>query len=147
MKKIFIILFVNIFFLNSSFSKTIDLKCPTQKGSPWTFNINTDTKMVGKYEYKLNPNNEIEFNFAVPSQKDTNKFAVFFVKINLEKNTYIFKVLDEVKKNQLRVMMRKIDSDQFYFDDIKQGIVQQELTPVKCESINSQNDKKKTTNN
>ena len=44
-------------------------------------------------------------------------------------------------------MMRKIDSDQFYFDDIKQGIVQQELTPVKCESINSQNDTKKTTNN
>jgi hypothetical protein len=103
--------------------------------------------MVGKYEYKLNPNNEIEFNFVVPSQKDTNIFAVFFVKINLEKNTYIFKVLDEVKKNQSREMMRKIDSDQFYFDDIKQGIVQQELTPVKCESINSQNDAKKTTNN
>ena len=94
MKKIFIILFVNIFFLNSSFSKTIDLKCPTQKGGPWTFNIDTDKKMVGKYEYKLNPNNEIEFNFVVPSQKDTNIFAVFFVKINLEKNTYIFKVLD-----------------------------------------------------
>ena len=147
MKKIFIIIIFNILFLNNSFSKIIDLTCPTQKGGPWTFNIDTDKKMVGKYEYKLNPNNEIEFNFAVPSQKDTNKFAVFFVKINLEKNTYIFKVLDEVKKNQLRVMMRKIDSDQFYFDDIKKGIVQQELTPVKCESINSQNDTKKTTNN
>lgn len=147
MKKIFIILILNIIFLNSSFSKTIDLKCPTQKGNPWTFNIDTDKKMVGKYEYKLNPSNEIEFNFWVPSQKDKNKFAGFFVKINLEKDTYIVKVLDEVKKNQIRVIMRKIDNDQFYFDDIKQGIVQQELTPIKCENINSKNDIKKTTNN
>ena len=74
MKKIFIIIIFNILFLNNSFSKIIDLTCPTQKGGPWTFNIDTEKKMVGKYEYKLNPNNEIEFNFAVPSQKDANKF-------------------------------------------------------------------------
>ena len=147
MKKIFIIIIFNILFLNNSFSKIIDLTCPTQKGGPWTFNIDTDKKMVGKYEYKLNPNNEIEFNFAVPSQKDVNKFAVFFVKINLEKDTYIFKVLDEVKKNQLRVIMRKIDNDQFYFDDIKQGIVQQELRPVKCQNLKGKSEVQKTTDN
>ena len=147
MKKIFIIIIFNILFLNNSFSKIIDLTCPTQKGGPWTFNIDTDKKMVGKYEYKLNPNNEIEFNFAVPSQKDANKFAVFFVKINLEKDTYIFKVLDEVKKNQLRVIMRKIDNDQFYFDDIKQGIVQQELSPVKCQNLKGKSEVQKTTDN
>ena len=147
MKKIFIIIIFNILFLNNSFSKIIDLTCPTQKGGPWTFNIDTEKKMVGKYEYKLNPNNEIEFNFAVPSQKDANKFAVFFVKINLEKNTYIFKVLDEVKKNQLRVIMRKIDNDQFYFDDIKQGIVQQELRPVKCQNLKGKSEVQKTTDN
>jgi hypothetical protein len=147
MKKIFIIIIFNILFLNNSFSKIIDLTCPTQKGGPWTFNIDTDKKMVGKYEYKLNPNNEIEFNFAVPSQKDANKFAVFFVKINLEKDTYIFKVLDEVKKNQLRVIMRKIDNDQFYFDDIKQGIVQQELRPVKCQNLKGKSEVQKTTDN
>ena len=147
MKKIFIIIIFNILFLNNSFSKNIDLACPTQKGGPWTFNIDTDKKMVGKYEYKLNPNNEIEFNFAVPSQKDANKFAVFFVKINLEKDTYIFKVLDEVKKNQLRVIMRKIDNDQFYFDDIKQGIVQQELRPVKCQNLKGKSEVQKTTDN
>ena len=147
MKKIFIIIIFNILFLNNSFSKIIDLTCPTQKGGPWTFNIDTEKKMVGKYEYKLNPNNEIEFNFAVPSQKDANKFAVFFVKINLEKDTYIFKVLDEVKKNQLRVIMRKIDNDQFYFDDIKQGIVQQELRPVKCQNLKGKSEVQKTTDN
>ena len=147
MKKIFIIIIFNILFLNNSFSKNIDLACPTQKGGPWTFNIDTDKKMVGKYEYKLNPNNEVEFNFAVPSQKDANKFAVFFVKINLEKDTYIFKVLDEVKKNQLRVIMRKIDNDQFYFDDIKQGIVQQELRPVKCQNLKGKSEVQKTTDN
>ena len=147
MKKIFIIIIFNILFLNNSFSKIIDLTCPTQKGGPWTFNIDTDKKMVGKYEYKLNPNNEVEFNFAVPSQKDANKFAVFFVKINLEKDTYIFKVLDEVKKNQLRVIMRKIDNDQFYFDDIKQGIVQQELRPVKCQNLKGKSEVQKTTDN
>ena len=147
MKKIFIIIIFNILFLNNSFSKIIDLTCPTQKGGPWTFNIDTDKKMVGKYEYKLNPNNEIEFNFAVPSQKDANKFAVFFVKINLKKDTYIFKVLDEVKKNQLRVIMRKIDNDQFYFDDIKQGIVQQELRPVKCQNLKGKSEVQKTTDN
>ena len=147
MKKIFIIIIFNILFLNNSFSKIIDLTCPTQKGGPWTFNIDTEKKMVGKYEYKLNPNNEVEFNFAVPSQKDANKFAVFFVKINLEKDTYIFKVLDEVKKNQLRVIMRKIDNDQFYFDDIKQGIVQQELRPVKCQNLKGKSEVQKTTDN
>ena len=147
MKKIFIIIIFNILFLSNSFSKIIDLTCPTQKGGPWTFNIDTEKKMVGKYEYKLNPNNEIEFNFAVPSQKDANKFAVFFVKINLEKDTYIFKVLDEVKKNQLRVIMRKIDNDQFYFDDIKQGIAQQELRPVKCQNLKGKSEVQKTTDN
>lgn len=147
MKKIFIIIIFNILFLNNSFSKIIDLTCPTQKGGPWTFNIDTEKKMVGKYEYKLNPNNEIEFNFAVPSQKDANKFAVFFVKIDLEKDTYIFKVLDEVKKNQLRVMIRKIDNNQFYFDDIKEGIVQQELNPVKCQNLKDKSEVQKTTDN
>ena len=147
MKKIFIIIIFNILFLNNSFSKIIDLTCPTQKGGPWTFNIDTEKKMVGKYEYKLNPNNEIEFNFAVPSQKDANKFAVFFVKINLEKNTYIFKVLDEVKKNQLRVIIRKIDNNQFYFDNIKQGIAQQELRPVKCQILKGKSEVQKTTDN
>ena len=147
MKKIFIIIIFNILFLNNSFSKIIDLTCPTQKGGPWTFNIDTDKKMVGKYEYKLNPNNEIEFNFAVPSQKDANKFAVFFVKIDLEKDTYILKVLDEVKKNQLRVMIRKIDNNQFYFDDIKEGIVQQELNPVKCQNLKDKSEVQKTTDN
>ena len=147
MKKIFIIIIFNILFLNNSFSKIIDLTCPTQKGGPWTFNIDTDKKMVGKYEYKLNSNNEIEFNFAVPSQKDANKFVVFFVKINLEKNTYIFKVLDEVKKNQLRVIIRKIDNNQFYFDNIKQGIAQQELRPVKCQILKGKSEVQKPTDN
>ena len=147
MKKIFIIIIFNILFLNNSFSKIIDLTCPTQKGGPWTFNIDTDKKMVGKYEYKLNPNNELEFNFWVPSQIDKNKFAGFFVKIDLEKDTYIYKVLDEVKKNQIRVILRKIENNQFYFDDIKQGIAQQELRPVKCQNLKGKSEVQKTTDN
>ena len=55
--------------------------------------------------------------------------------------------LDEVKKNQLRVIMRKIDNDQFYFDDIKQGIVQQELRPVKCQNLKGKSEVQKTTDN
>ena len=148
MKKIFIILVFNFFFLNNSLSKIIELNCPTTHGTPILFDIDTDKKTVyKKYKYKFNPNKEIEFNFAVPSQKDQSKFTVFFVKINLENETYVMKVLDEVSKPQIRVMMRKIDNDQLYFDDIKEGIVQQELAPVKCQNLNSKGDIQKSTNN
>ena len=69
------------------------------------------------------------------------------IQIDLEKDTYIYKVLDEVKKNQIRVILRKIENNQFYFDDIKQGIVQQELRPVKCQNLKGKSEVQKTTDN
>ena len=57
------------------------------------------------------------------------------------------KVKDEVSKAQLRVIIRKIDNDQLYFDDVKQGIVQQELAPVKCQNLSLKSDIQKSTNN
>tara|TARA_Y100000992_G_C21214083_1_gene466966 strand:- start:27 stop:989 length:963 start_codon:yes stop_codon:yes gene_type:complete len=148
MKKIFIILTFNLIFLNNSLSKIIELNCPTTHGTPILFDIDTEKKtVIKKYKYKFNLNKEIEFNFWVPSQKDQSKFTGFFVKINLENETYLMKVLDVVSKAQIRVMMRKIDNDQLYFEDIKEGIVQQELAPVKCQNLNTKGDIQNTSSN
>ena len=135
MKKLIIIIISSFLFMNNLFSEIINLKCPTRTGSLIPYVIDTEKKMVGRYPYKLNLSNEVEFNFWNQSKEDNGLFFGSFVKINLQDETYIMKVINKITKKQIRIMMKKDEKNQLFFDDIKEGIFQEELSPIKCQNL------------
>tara|TARA_B110000503_G_C7153655_1_gene416302 strand:- start:1350 stop:2315 length:966 start_codon:yes stop_codon:yes gene_type:complete len=149
MKKFLSIFIFYFLFLNNALSEIIILECPNRKGEPVVMSIDTLLKKVDKYDYRVNPEGKIEFEFTIPSIKNKegiDTFLVFFNKIDLENKTKILKVVDNVTKKNLRYQIDQQKLGLIWFDDITDNIVQRDLTPVQCYNQDD-GDKKNNLNN